>query len=202
MKKLFLKGKLSEKGATLIEFAIVSGLIIFSLLITIYIFILISFTNGVSHRLQLGIKIAQSDPGDIPDIYNAQLNSTAYLGQFVPFRDDLLEKIQESDVSMLGRLVYEFREVAHFDELVDGSDEVRNTHTCLLLPGGACKVYKPSGQSSDGHGTYNWYVHPYICPIDTAIPCTLASGARRRVSGESLVELLASYPAVNVTGCI
>jgi hypothetical protein len=181
-----------SEGSTLIEFAFVAFMLLISFIVIIYISLLIVFTSGVGHSLQLGLKISQTNPDQLEDIYSPDLDDDEY-AIFTAWRDSVLTESFNSDVSMLHRIAFAFRPIAMRD--VENRPPEELTEFAMLLPGQVLEIKHP--KYPDDPLKSIWRHHTHICAPDTVVDDSIApcpETARRRVPGETFQELIAQYP--------
>lgn len=110
------------------------------------------------------------------------------MNQFNEWREHALDEAFNSDVSTLRGTLYQFKDIITHDET--GDQLVSSTSKyALLLPGSAIELVDPTGKKPNVimH-------HPQIC--SPSFDLTTCKG--RAKAGESLKDLIKSYPAVMV----
>lgn len=181
--------KLNQRGAALIEMALVGLLALTSILFATYLWLVISFSSGLGHSLSIGIKITQDSPDNIVDIYSPSLTQMDY-DRFNSWRSNLNYEINRTDVSFLQKMVYSYKNLEILDDTELGAVWVP-TSIALVLPGSAVKVYDPSDATGQ---TYTIFTHSSVCPrSSTGVTCDMSTKIRR--TNQTLKDLLKSYPA-------
>ncbi len=181
--------KLNQKGATMVEMALVGCLALTSLLFIMYLWFVISFSSGLGHSLSIGIKVAQDSMDNIIDIYNPNLAPMDY-DSFDAWRSNLIFEINRTGVSFLQKAVYSYKNLEVLDDTALGSVWVP-TSIALVLPGSAVKVYDPSDATGQ---TFKIFTHSSVCPrASTGVACDMSTKIRR--TNQTLKDLLKIYPA-------
>ncbi len=179
------------KGATMLEFALIAFLLLASFLAIIYAALLISFTSGVEHSLQLGLKVAQTNPDQLPDIYSPELDEAGYQ-VFTQWRDFVLDQSSNSDISTLHRSIYSFREIVMYD---DFGNRQHTRNIAMVLPGGLVEIKSADPEHYNDPSKSTWRHHTHVCarhiPPGVDAPCP--PGAIVRSSTDSSKELLKEF---------
>lgn len=180
-----------SKGATMVELAFVAFLLFISMLVIIHVALLISVTSGVGHSLQLGLKISQTNPDQLPDIYSPSLDATGYQ-VFKAWRNHTLNESLHSDVSMLHKSAYGFRDIVMYD---DYGGQTQTEKFAMLLPGQVIEIRHPN--FPDDPTKSIWRHHTHVCAPESIVDDSIApcpGTARRRLPGETFQKLIADYP--------